>query len=353
MSSINNINNLNIIHKNYISPIFKIHDLKILYLNIRSLRHKLHDLESLVQSFEIQPDVILLTEIWIREEENRKFNLQNYKPFFANRKTTQAGGVCIFVRDDLICHEIMNLDEEETSWLGIKLLKVNINIFVIYRSPSANTEHFLQNFEELLTKSNENIIVGDINLDMLKPNTTSNKYKELIEGQGHLLINKLNKNHATRVTESTTTILDHIVTDCFAFAYQITLSDVAFTDHKQISINVETTSPLNRRPQEIEKLVLNYDKIRNEKLIETLSNVTSMDDFIPKLENVIKRNTTRIKLRNSQKKRKIWMTTTIITLIRKRDKLYKLKKKNPHNKDVEKLFRKTKSKVKYQIESEK
>lgn len=353
MTAINNLNNLNIIHKNEITPIYKAQDLKVLYLNIRSIRHKLHDLESLIQSFQIPPDIILLTEIWIREEENSKFNIQNYKSFFANRKTTQAGGVCIFIRKDLTCNEILNLDEEETSWLGINLLKLNINLFVIYRSPSANSTHFLQYFEELLSKTSKNLIIGDINFDLLQPNNTSIKYKEVIEGHGHILLNKLNKNHATRVTENTRTILDHIITDCFSFTYQITLSDVSLSDHKQISINIATNTPLNRKPQEFEKQVINYERIKNQKLIESLNNITTLDNFIPELEKIINQNTTRIKLNNSYKKRKIWMTTPIIKAIRKRDKLYKIKSTNPHNSDVVILFKKIKNRIKYQIEVEK
>ena len=45
-------------------------DLRILYLNARSKRNKLYDIELLVTGFLCEIDVLVLTEIWISEEEN-------------------------------------------------------------------------------------------------------------------------------------------------------------------------------------------------------------------------------------------------------------------------------------------
>lgn len=65
MNEINNISNLNIIHKLTTNNIYNKNDLKILYLNIRSIRNKLHDLELLINNLPITPDVIILTEIYM------------------------------------------------------------------------------------------------------------------------------------------------------------------------------------------------------------------------------------------------------------------------------------------------
>lgn len=353
MNEINSVSNLNIIHTITTNNIYNKNDLKILYFNIRSIRNKLYDLEQIINDFQIAPDIIVLTEIWIKKEENIHFNLQNYKPFFANRKTSQAGGVAIFVHNNISTSEILNIDEEETSWLGVKLLKLNINLFAIYRSPSSNQEHFLFNFDELLSKTKTNIIVGDFNLDLLKKCQSTTKYVESIEGNGHLLINKVSKKHCTRETSSTATIIDHIITDCLNFAYKIALSDVTISDHKQILINVSTSKPLDRKPKHFEKLVLNYEKIERTNALNNLQDIHNMDDYIKAIKKIVNLNTIKIKLNNTQKKRKIWMKTEIIKQIETRDRLYKLKMKNPHNMEIENLFKKVKNRIKYQIENEK
>lgn len=78
-----------------------------------------------------------------------------------------------------------------------------------------------------------------------------------------------------------------------------------------------------------------------------------MDDYITSIKAIINENTIKIKLNNTYKKRKIWMKTEIISLIRKRDKLYKLKRKNPYNNEIAQFFKRIKNKIKYRIENEK
>lgn len=345
----NCINNINIIHKNNSIPIFSHKDdLKIVYFNIRSLRNKLYDLEIIVNSFTILPDIIILTEIWIKPSENDKYNLANYKSFFVNRTTTQSGGVCIFVKNELSTNEIISEDSLETSWLGIKIMKHNLNIFGIYRSPSSNQEQFLQKFENILSNNSKNIIIGDFNLDLLKQNTTNTKYLEIIENYGHTILNKINKNHPTRLTSSTSTIIDHIITDCFKFSYQLTLSDSSISDHKQITLNVTTTQPINRRQMMTEQTIINYEKIIATNVLSNLQ-PNNMDAFVSSLQNIIKENTKTIKLRNKYTKRKIWMTTEILLMVKRRDKLYKLKVLHCFNLDIVHQFKKIKIKIQHLI----
>lgn len=160
-----------------------------------------------------------------------------------------------------------------------------------------------------------------------------------------MVINKISKKHCTRETANTSTIIDHITTDCLNFAFKIALSDVAISDHKQILINVSTSKPLDRKPNDFEKLVLNYDKIEQTNALNDLQDKISMDEYIAAMKEIVRNNTINIKLNNTQKKRKIWMKTEIISQIRKRDKLYKLKIKNPNNEEIVLLFKRVKNQI--------
>lgn len=75
-----------------------------------------------------------------------------------------------------------------------------------------------------------------------------------------------------------------------------------------------------------------------------------MNELIDKLQHIIEENTTTIKLTNSRKKRKIWITTEIVKLIQKRDKLYTLKQRHPHNDNICIIFKKIKIRIQHLIE---
>lgn len=178
----------------------------------------------------------------------------------------------------------------------------------IYRSPSANVELFLEKMEHLLSSKNSNIIIGDFNFDLLKDNTTTSRYTDLIQSQGHLILNKLNKNHATRETPTTKTIIDHLITDCFKYAYQITLSDTSLSDHKQISINITIDHPTKRNSTTKYYKVIDYEKIERKKLLDKLNTIENVDKLILSLTEIITTNTKTITLKNECTKRKTWMT---------------------------------------------
>lgn len=308
MDKINN--NINIIYKNSIKPNFAINDLKIIYLNIRSLRNKLYELENYIETLTEKPDLIILTEIWIYKEENSKYNIQNYNCFFTNRESSQAGGVCIFIKSNIIANNIFSHDDGESSILGINLVKFKLNIFSIYKSPSANNEIIFNKLDLLLSSYKNNIVIGDFNFDLLQSNINNEKYVNVIQSNGHTILNKISKKFSTRVTLNTHTIIDHIITDCLKYSYTISLSDLFISDHKVISLSITLALPINRRYTVLSKQVTNYKKIRNDKQLEQLNNLTSMDELIQKLQHIIKENTTTIRLPNSKKNVKYGLLPT-------------------------------------------
>lgn len=352
MNHIINNPNLNIIQENKTNPFFIQNDLKILYLNIRSLRNKLFELEYLLELInpEERPDIIALTEIWIYKDENSKFNIKGYNPIFANRQTSKAGGVCFFVKSNIIFNEILNYDNGEFSLLGIKLIKNNLNIFIIYRSPNSNNELFYNIFDNLLSSHSKNIILGDFNYDLLNISSNTEIYTQVIETNGHTIINKVKNKFPTRQTLTSKTIIDHVITDCLQFAYKLTLSDSFISDHKVLSLSITTTNPIQRMSMINTKKVINYKHILDSKCLDPLKSLTSFDDFTHQLSCIIKTNTKVIKLNNCNKKRKIWMTTHIMLQINKRNKLYRLYVKNPFNQEILNLFKKIKIKIQHQIE---
>lgn len=178
-------------------------------------------------------------------------------------------------------------------------------------------------------------------------------YTQVIETNGHTIINKIQKKFPTRQTSSTKTIIDHVITDCLKFAYKLTLSDSFISDHKVISLSITTNNPIHRNSFANTKKVINYKHIIDSKCINSLKTVTNFDDFIKDLSSIIRTNTTVIKLNNCNKKRKIWMTTHIMLQINKRNRIYHLHVKNPFNMEILKLFKKIKIRIQHQIDKAK
>ena len=66
------------------------HDLKILHLNIRGLKGKLFALSSLLNKRK-SPEIIILNETWLKEDDNKRINIPNYKYEGIPRKNRKGG----------------------------------------------------------------------------------------------------------------------------------------------------------------------------------------------------------------------------------------------------------------------
>jgi len=81
----------------------------------------------------------------------------------------------------------------------------------IYRPPSSKAiwnDNFLKQMENVLAQEKETYILGDINKDLLNTQIRDN-WMEFIESLGLLQM----VNEPTRVTEKSSTLIDHIYTN--------------------------------------------------------------------------------------------------------------------------------------------
>ena len=73
----------------------------ILQLNCRGIKSKLDEIEELLAQLK-QPDVVILSETWLKEGEERYVDIKGYKYEGINREHKRGGGVSILVKDRLI-----------------------------------------------------------------------------------------------------------------------------------------------------------------------------------------------------------------------------------------------------------
>ena len=198
--------------------------LAFLHLNASSLvlEKNYDNICNLVNSFENKPEIICISETRMNTKTNvNNFKLSGYGPPIFNVSTTQAGGTCIYVREECTYKPRNDLDfnipgEAEVSFIEIEAsTKVCKNTIIgcVYRHPHENHDIFSDNLINSVEKVNKNcnvILMGDFNVDILCHNNDHTKqYKNMLLSLG--LRNTINK--ATRITPTCESSLDHLHTN--------------------------------------------------------------------------------------------------------------------------------------------
>ena len=160
------------------------------------------------------PDIFGMCETFLTNSvSDNQIAIDGFDLIRKDRSDTQnksGGGVLLYYRKSVNCKRRYELEVSkiETLWAEISLPNSKpFLVCTVYRPPSSNSE-WIDLFEEELsiaqTTGLELIIMGDINIDLkLSPNK---KWQNLIE---LFDLSQLIKD-PTRVTESSSTIIDHV-----------------------------------------------------------------------------------------------------------------------------------------------
>lgn len=123
---------------------------KVLQVNIRSLRKNWDLIQIQLREIKIKWEIIVFTEINIKKEEEKLYELDGYVNISVTREeTTRGGGVMVFIKKEVkynvkkiewnensVIEIIVDGDEEKRKKKDIK--KEEIRIIGIYRKPSTN-----------------------------------------------------------------------------------------------------------------------------------------------------------------------------------------------------------------------
>ena len=167
-------------------------------------------------------DIILLTELGHANKQLIEYVFTDYS-LYHDLSVSQKGGAGILVRNDSFddieinnSKVVVNCNcsncKVESVFINLKNGKNNITIGSIYRHPSGSVPHYNESLNKCITELNNNnmlIIGGDINIDLLKTNTTmTQNYLDT------MLSNNLVPNIIipTRFSDKSTTLIDHIFT---------------------------------------------------------------------------------------------------------------------------------------------
>jgi hypothetical protein len=315
----------------------------IIYLNINSLKNKLHEIELIIEKYKRRGIVlhfIALTEVRLDDDYSYYYNLSNYKSFFCN-KVKNSGGVALYVRDSLSCSPVFHASIANVDMLCVSIASLNIKICVIYKQPTVSFASFLPIIDCFLEKYRNCILVGDINIDLLKPNADSSRFVNNILSNGYYLLNKINACMATRIGMRngivTKTIIDHIITDVTHFKFHLNIQPISISDHNCLLLSFDTNANClydnNHLSYTTHKTDFNRFRnliLNNPYVCDNLPNSDNIDNCI----NFLKTQyiaCTSLKVVRRPNENKPWITAHLLNLIAERDRFYSLHKKFPNN----------------------
>jgi exonuclease III len=173
--------------------------LSILLLNIQGMRSsvKFTLFEEYISNLNEKPQIVAITEHWLNAEEVGLVRIRGYQ-HVANfaRKNQMRGGVILFVSNLLKFDNLKLINMEsrelhfETAGIQMRLESDMIKIILIYRpsNPLSNSNigSFFESLENVLEQNvsldSNMILLGDLNIDLLKPDSSSVKLKGILNG---------------------------------------------------------------------------------------------------------------------------------------------------------------------------
>lgn len=347
---------------NFETQIFKISEAKtylqqrvsnsfsLLNINIRSFNKNFENFKLMLQNLRFSFKIICVTETWCKNQNSSMFDLPGYRSVHQERAgQTSGGGVSLFVhnsidfkiRNDL---SINNVDCESISIEILNKHSKNIIASVIYRQPAGNFDNFKQYFKTCMSKVNNSnklfYTAGDFNLNILDEN--SNKVKRFVNMLLQLgVVPTITK--ATRITNTSTTLIDNIITNNFnsdsKFATGIIQTDISdhfpnflLTDNDNCDMQGNSQNAIFKRffDKSSTNNFRNSLLEANWELVKEASEVhAAYEVFLKIFQKLYDKHFPKIKVSiNPKNNSSPWMTKALLKSSKKKQRLYQKLLKN-------------------------
>jgi len=324
--------------------------LKTIHLNIHSLPDKFDKLKLLLISTKLDPDVILLCETFLNNNNENLYQLNGYQFISKSRVRKACGGVAMYIKNELNFKIRNDLSPHvEGTFESILIETINENkryiIGEIYRPPNTNEQLSINYYEETLNNiqnTNMEAVIGtDQNFCYLKINQN-------LKIQG-LLNTFFNNNFTptiimpTRITHNTATLIDNLYLKTKphnTIKSGLIISDIS--DHLPIFLCVGSQNLRSKQPKTIITRQMNDEKlgqIKNElsqldwNEVHNMNTNEAHNHFINKLneitDNIAPEKEIIISRKHSIKEK--WMTKGLLQSALKKEYLYKKVMYKPHN----------------------
>lgn len=331
------------------------------HFNSRSVHKNFDKILDFLSLLQFDFDVIGLSETWLRDSDKLP-NMPGYYSVCSNRYDKLGGGVGLYVKDSYTYLERPDLRNGDALYESIFIeicqsVGKNIVIGVVYKPPSTNLHNFSEAFDSLISsllKENKLVyIMGDFNIDLLKysiDNNVSDFVNMLFSNYYLPLITR-----PTRITNTTATLLDNIITNQFNRPVQSGLFYCDISDHLPVFQLTELNNQSKNGKGNTDVYVRSVSKesitaLKNDlglfcwDSIYGMENVNEAYDYFESvLSGLYNKHFPLKKKGRGKKKLNPWMTDSVLRSIKYKRLLYKkfLHKPSSTNESKYKDFRNT------------
>lgn len=338
----------------------------IVHLNICSMRKNWDELKDIVIN-ESDIDVMIITEINIKEHENIVYSLKGYKMIVYNRENkTRGGGIGIYIKENIeINNTIMGNSTGgmyEYIQISLELDHKKTTIIAIYRPPDGDVNAFVEDIQsrllEIKEKSNV-ILIGDINIDLNDTNGMKvSNYRNVMAQNGMENCIFSNTREVMRDNKLVVSCIDHVYERYHAEVFSAVIQ-LRVSDHYMVAISF--LAPSHQEENRIHnKIMYNESNLKNDVLKVEWGNDKEMNDTVElydsicsKFNTVYNRNIKSKCKPEKIRKNKSWVTKEIIDKIRIRDNAFKKWKNTPSNVKYRDEYKKLRNKVNKEIKQQK
>ena len=264
-------------------------NLNVIQINCRGIKSKLDDLEELLFQTN-EPDIVLLSETWLKDGEERFIDIKNYKYEGVVRKHKKGGGVGILIKNKIKyrVRTDLNANSQDNSFehffIEVKGTRYNIIAGSIYRPPNTDIENFIENYTNSLSSikkdKNKELILGlDHNLDLLKQ-ASHRKTQDFIETTlDNSLLPTITK--PTRINKSSATLIDNIIiSQKLQAGYSSSILISNLSDHLPCYVEIHEFYAIKSEVTKIKKRKLNKENL--EKISQEINNTDWESTLAPK-----------------------------------------------------------------------
>ena len=242
-----------------------------------------------------------------------------------------------------------NSNETQFTFVEVERKKFDTLIGVTYKPPKTNIETYSNCFSDILDKLENSykkcFVAGDFNIDLLKCETnaeTNSFFNRLLTYSFFPTISK-----PARITEHSATIIDNIYTSAYDIADDIPSGNLYtdITDHLPVFM-LQCSATYKKFQRKVRKRLFTAngeEQFMNELAMFDWSNIYNNDDlnmqnthFTTAVSKLIDKHfPLKTITMNYSTNRNPWITPGIIRSIKRKNKLYKAKLKNPTLKNTQ------------------
>ncbi|CAG4937227.1 unnamed protein product [Colias eurytheme] len=312
--------------------------LSILTQNIRSISKNLPQFELLLDQINIDIDIIVLTECWLKQLPSIPA-LNGYNSYATKHCPSQNEGVVVYLRNTLTGATVSESTLHDANCLVVKLNK-STAIIAIYRSPATRLiDKFLESLSNLmssLTSFGNIVVIGDININIAETSADPrmDDYLNTLAIHGLLPAHR----YATRANNS----LDHVLLKSDLPCNTVVINS-SVTDHAAVLLWMKKLKINKTKAVTVKRIdynnVLDQIKSKNFTDILQLTDVNIASESLTRfLQNVIQSNVIYKVISRNFVPRKPWITPGLLRCIRTRDRMHLKLKKQPGNLSLQIIY---------------